>query len=253
MNGLDLIVSGRVARPRRVLLYGTHGIGKTTLGAACDSPIFIPTEDGLAEIEAPRFPLCESLEAFNAAVAALASHPHEFRTVVLDSADWLERLIWQDVARAERTSSIDAIPYGKGFGMARDRFAQVLASLDRLRNEFGMGVLLIAHAAIERFQNPETDPYDRFAPKLHKHTSALVQEWADEVLFCSYKVVTRTSGEGFNKRTKGLGSGERVIYAEERPGHVAKSRCGLRPEIPFDQDLIAAIVRGDAIQFQDEE
>jgi hypothetical protein len=251
--GLDLIVSGRVARPRRVLLYGTHGIGKTTLGAATDSPIFIPTEDGLAEIDAPRFPLCDSLAACNSAIAALSSQPHDFKTVVLDSADWLERLIWQEVAKAERTSSIDAIPYGKGFGMARDRFAQVLASLDGLRNSRGMGVLLIAHASIERFQNPETDPYDRFAPKLNKHASALLQEWADEVLFCSYKVMTRTSGEGFNRRTKGIGSGERVIYAEERPGHVAKSRCGLRPEIPFDQDLIAAIVRGDAIQFQDEE
>lgn len=253
MTGLDSIVSGRVARPRRVLLYGTHGIGKTTLGAGCDSPVFVPTEDGLAEIEAPRFPLCQSIGEAMAALKTLATQGHEFKTVVVDSADWLERLIWQEVAREERVGSIDAIPYGKGFGMARDRFKQALDLLDGLRNRLGMGVLLIAHSAVERFQNPETDPYDRFAPKLHKHTSALVQEWADEVLFCSYRVMTRTSGEGFNKRTKGIGSGERTIHAAERPGHVAKSRCGLPAEIPFDADLIAAIVRGDAIQFQDEE
>lgn len=251
MTGLDSIVSGRVARPRRVLLYGTHGIGKTTLGAGTDSPIFIQTEDGLAEIDAPRFPLASSFDGALQALHALATQPHEFGTVVIDSADWLERLIWQDVARDERVPSIDAIPYGKGFGIARDRYKHVLDLLDGLRNDRGMGVLLIAHAAIERFQNPETDPYDRFAPKLHKHASALVQEWCDEVLFCSYRVMTRTSGEGLNKRTKGIGSGERTIHAAERPGHVAKSRCGLPAEIQFDPDLIAAIVRGDAISFEE--
>ena len=33
------------------MLYGTHGIGKSTWGAMAPDPIFIQTEDGLAEVD----------------------------------------------------------------------------------------------------------------------------------------------------------------------------------------------------------
>lgn len=54
---LSLIQSGRKFAPRRVLLYGTHGVGKSSFGARAERPIFIPTEDGLNEIDCEKFPL----------------------------------------------------------------------------------------------------------------------------------------------------------------------------------------------------
>lgn len=233
-------------KPRRALVYGTHGIGKSTFGAMADAPIFIQTEDGIGDIECDRFPLSQRFNDVIAALGELYSQPHEYRTLVLDSLDWLERLIWSHVCQRRGVESMEDIPYGKGYVFALTHWREVLAGLDALRNERGMHVILIAHAQIEKFANPETDTYDRYSPRLQKHASALVQEWCDEVLFATYKVHTKTIKEGFdNKRVQGIGTGERIMRTTERPAHVAKNRLGLPEEIPLDFRVYAAFVRGE--------
>lgn len=232
---LDQIQTGRQIRPRRVTLYGVHGIGKSTFGAMAENPIFIPTEDGLADIDCAKFPVAQTYRDVMDAIGALYTEEHEFRTVVVDSVDWLERLIWAEVCVKKGVKSIEDIGYAKGYVFALTQWREVLSGLDALLHERGMQVVLLAHAAIEKFSNPETESYDRFAPKLDKRASSLVQEWCDEVLFANYKVYTKTSDEGFNKtRAQGVGSGERVIRTMELPAHVAKNRLNLPLEIPLD-------------------
>lgn len=246
MKLLERVQRGRVTAPRRTLLYGTHGIGKSTFGSMAETPIFVQTEDGLANIECERLPLAQCYVDVLAAVGALYSDSHEYRTVVLDSADWLERLIWADVCQKRGVENIEDIGYAKGYVLALTQWREVLAGLDALRNERGMQVILLAHAHIERFANPETDTYDRYSPRLQKLASALVQEWADEVLFATYKVHTKTTKEGFDRtRVQGIGTGERIIRTTERPAHVAKNRLGLPEEIPLDYRIYAAFVRGE--------
>ncbi|MCW5753121.1 MAG: ATP-binding protein [Phycisphaeraceae bacterium] len=243
---LNQIERGTRAAPRRVLLYGTHGIGKSTFGAMAERPIFIQTEDGLANIECDRFPLAAGYGDVLAALGQLYTQEHKYRTVVIDSLDWLERLIWGEVCAKRGVESIEDIGYAKGYVFALTQWREVLAGLDALRNERGMQVVLIAHAQIEKFANPETDTYDRYSPRLQKLASALVQEWCDEVLFATYRVLTKTTKEGFDrKRTQGVGTGERIIRTTERPAHVAKNRLNLPDEIPLDYRVYAAFVRGE--------
>ncbi|MBX3452482.1 MAG: AAA family ATPase [Planctomycetaceae bacterium] len=214
----------------------------TTFGAMAPEPVFIQTEDGLANIEAPRFPLAESFDDAMAAVLALYSEAHDFQTVVVDSADWLEQLIWKEVIRRRPTTergrdvtSIEDYGFAKGYTYALELWREVLDGLSALRNERKMMVILIAHSKIERFENPETDAYDRYSPRLNKHASALIQEWCDEVLFATYKVHTKQTDEGFDKtRTRGIGTGDRILRTTERPAHMAKNRLGLPEEMPLD-------------------
>ncbi|HPM22959.1 MAG TPA: ATP-binding protein [Phycisphaerae bacterium] len=246
MTLLEQVQRGRVTAPRRTLVYGTHGIGKSTFGAMAEAPIFLPTEDGLGGIECERFPLAQNCGDVLNALAALYTEPHEYRTLVLDSLDWLQTLIFARICKERNVESIEDIPYGKGYMFALTPWREVLAGLDALRNERGMGIILIAHAQIERFANPETDTYDRYSPRLQKLASALVQEWCDEVLFATYKVLTKTTTESFDrKRVQGLGTGERILRTTERPAHVAKNRLGLPDELPLDYRLYAALVRGE--------
>jgi hypothetical protein len=58
MDLLKTIKQGRETRPRRVLLYGAHGIGKSTCPST--KPIYLQTEDGLADIGVDRTPLLKS-------------------------------------------------------------------------------------------------------------------------------------------------------------------------------------------------
>lgn len=249
MGLLQQIETGRNAKPRRVMLYGVHGIGKSTFGANAPQPIFIQTEDGLSNIDCSRFPLADSFDDVMAALMELYSEPHEFQTIVIDSLDWLERLIWAHVCRTRNKEGIEDFGYGKGYTFALDPWKEVLDGLGALRSERGMTVILIAHAKIERFENPETDAYDRYSPRLHKHASAIIQEWCDEVLFATYQVHTKQTDEGFDRtRTRGIGSGDRIVRTMERPAHMAKNRLGLPEELPLDYGAYADYCQPAAIQ-----
>jgi len=205
--------------------------------------VFLQTEDGLGEIDCDKFPLTTSFADALQIVAELYSEQHDYRTVVVDSVDWLERLIWTEVCRKHGVESIEEIGYGKGYVFALTQWREFLDGLSALRSHRDMTVILIAHSRIERFENPETESYDRYVPRLHKLSGPVVQEWCDEVLFATYKVYTKATDKGFNqRRTQGIGTGERVIYTQERPAHVAKSRLDLPEELPLSWGAYATYV-----------
>ncbi len=246
MKLLEQIQSGPKLAPRRVMLYGTHGIGKSTFASCAPNPIFIQTEDGLGEIECDKFPLTTSFDEAMTALSELYAEQHPYRTVVVDSLDWLERLIWEQVCNTRNVESIEDIGYAKGYTFALNHWRDFLEGLTALRRDKEMTVILLAHAKIERFENPETESYDRYTPRLHKLASAVVQEWCDEVLFATYKVHTKQTEEGFNKkRAQGIGSGERIVRTTERPAHVAKNRLDLPDELPLIWDEYAKFMPGE--------
>lgn len=237
---LEKIVKGLQPGPRRCLLYGTQGIGKSTFAADSEKPIFIQTEDGLGEIGCDKFPVAQSFDEVMTALTELYSHNHNYRTVAVDSLDWLERLIWSDVCMKRNVNSIEDIGYAKGYSFALNYWREFLEGLSALRHDKDMTIVLIAHARIEKFENPETETYDRYVPRLHKLASAMIQEWCDEVLFATYKVHTKQTDEGFGRKgTRGIGSGERILRTQERPAHMAKNRLNLPDELPLDWNTYA--------------
>lgn len=239
MSILDTVTQGKRPRPRRTVVYGTHGIGKTTWASKWPKPLLLPTEDGFADIEIDTLPLITEARKVVEAAFDLSSENaiHPYKTVVLDSADWMEQLIWKDIISdvgKPDVQSIDDIGYGKGHTKTASMFRKVLQVFNQCRDA-GLHVVIIAHCEIKRFEAPDGDAYDRYMPKLHRQSSAILQEWADEVLFAQYKTFTRKSDEGFGReRTVGVGTGERVLKTSEKPGHLAKNRLGLPDEMPFD-------------------
>lgn len=237
------ITTNNPAKAPRVVLYGTSGIGKTTFAANCPSPVFICVEDGLGSLAVDHFPLVETLDEVMSYLKQLQTEQHEYWTVVIDSLDWLERLIWQQVARDNNKSSIEEIGYAKGYIFALEYWSKFLAALNGLR-ERGMMPFLISHALIKRFNSPTSDPYDRYQLKLHEKAEALVREWADLVLFATYKVTVKPADTAKKAQARGVGGTERIMYTTERPAFVAKNRYGLPEEMPFDSGaLLDAITR----------
>jgi hypothetical protein len=228
---LDQINKGRKKLPRRTMLYGVQGFGKTSWASEAPSPIFVQTEEGCNDLDVASFPLAKSCKDVGAALRALDSE-HEYKTVVVDSLDWFERFIWQAVAQDHSKKNIEDIGYGKGYVYALTYWQGFLDLLSKLRDR-GMGIILLAHTKVEKFENPETAAYDRYTPRLHKLASAMVQEWCDEVLFGTYTVSTIQANAGKDRQI-GL-AGERVIRTCERPAHLAKNRLGLPEELPFNK------------------
>ncbi|UYM14280.1 ATP-binding protein [Endozoicomonas euniceicola] len=221
----------------RVLIYGDAGTGKTTLAAGAPAPIFLPTEDGLGTLTVDTFPMLTSWGSVTEALSALYHEEHQFKTVVLDSVDHLEPLIWQQVCLEHNKNSIEEFGYGKGYVEALTHWRTLMQWLNALRNDKGMSVILIAHAEIKRFESPEVDSYDRYQIKLHKRASELVQESMDCVLFGNYKTVVQKEDKGFGQsKSRGVSTGQRVLYTEARPAFVAKNRYSLPAEIPMSWD-----------------
>ena len=99
MGMLDNIQTGRENKPPRIMIYGSEGVGKSSYAAGAPNAIFIQTEDGLGEIDCRKFPLAHSLSEVIAELTALRDEAHEFQSVVVDSVDWLERLIFEGLPR----------------------------------------------------------------------------------------------------------------------------------------------------------
>jgi hypothetical protein len=237
---LTNIQRGRVASPPRILIYGTEGIGKTTFAAESPNPIFLQTEDGLGQIDRDRFPLASSLEDVQQALAELLNQPHGYETVVLDSLDWLERLVWDSVCKEYGVKSIEKVDggYAKGYTHALTYWRHVVDLLGALRTEKGMAVVLIAHAKVEKFEDPESAAYDRYSPRLHKHAAALICEWSDAVLFATRKFRIQSEDAGFNRKRTianaiGKDGGERILRCVGGPSCIAKNRYGIAEELPL--------------------
>lgn len=231
--------------PPIIVMYGVHGIGKTSFASCAPSPIFLRTEDGLGLLKVPAFPLAKTLKDVMEALEALAGDGHSFRTLCVDSLDWLEPLIWKQVCIDDGVNRIEEVGkgYGKGYVAALDYWREYIEAIKYLRKVKRMTIIQLAHTEIKRFDDPTTEGYDRYQIKLHKSASALVQEDADIVCFANYRHAVTKEEKGFNaKRSRAIGSGERVLCMEERPSFYAKNRFAMPDTFPLDWDAVAAKV-----------
>lgn len=235
------LVVGKQQLPPRICFYGPHGIGKSTLAAAFPKPIFISTEDGLSSLDVTSFPKAQSINDVSASIKTLIKEDHDFKTLVVDSVDWLvEPLISSDI---EVNNDEKALAYGKGQVMVAESFREILQGLDVLRKKRNMNIVLIAHSAIVRFEDPRTEPYDRYQPKLPNRCNALMQEWVDLLAFVNYKVLIKKSDVGFNNtKSRGVSTGERLLHFVENPAFLAKNRYTLPDEIEMNYDELAKLV-----------
>jgi hypothetical protein len=249
---LERVHRGKRLRPRKILLWGTKGIGKSTWATDAPDALVFRTEDGLDNIDCASMPLeprpFASYNEVQDAFKLVYTEAHDFKWLVMDSADWLERLIWQHVCQQRQVACLEDVkgPFMAGYKLALGPWRETLEALDALRNDRNMGIILLAHATIEKFQNPEAETYDRYTPRLHKWASEIVQEWCDEVLFATYKMHTTVTDEGFgNKRARAIGSGERILRTTERPAHAGKNRIdGLPLELPLEWSEFAKYIPG---------
>jgi hypothetical protein len=233
---LASIALNHATLPPRIVVYGDHGIGKTTFAASAPRPIVIRTEDGLAAIAVPTFPIAKSFGDVIEAINTLYREAHPFQTAIVDTLDWLEPLVWAHTAMVGGKDNIEDFGYGKGYKFADEHWRTVLDGLDALRAK-GMTVICLAHAQIKRFDAPDTEAYDRYQIKLHERGANLVQEWADVVGFAHFEVHTVSQDAGFNqKTTRGVASGRRILSVEERPAFDAKNRFSLPADLEFPKE-----------------
>lgn len=236
------IIRGPVATAQKVVIYGPEGIGKTTLAAQTPNPLFIDTEGSTRHYDVARFPQPTSWTMLMQQVQHVIDNPDICDTLVIDTADWAEKLAVDHILARDQKPSIESYGYGKGYVYLEEEFGRLLNKLNDVV-ERGIHVVLVAHAQVRKFEQPgEAGAYDKWELKLLKRNSPLVKEWADAVLFCSYQTyVVNVDGQGVRKGRNIAEGGKRVIYTTHNPVWDAKNRHGLPPEVDMEYQHIARI------------
>lgn len=237
------ISTGIQNKPIKAVIYGPEGIGKSTFASKFPAPLFIDTEGSTSRLNVARTDSPSSLAMLSSMLTELAQNNHGYKTLVLDTADWAERLCIKAVCDKNSKTGIEDFGYGKGFTYVYEEMGRILNQLTTIW-EHGMNIVITAHAAIRKFEQPdEMGAYDRWELKLINapkcNVCAMVKEWADMVIFANYKTFA-VAVDKDGKKHKAQG-GERKMYTTHSPCWDAKNRFDLAPELPFDFAQIAHI------------
>lgn len=237
------ITRGRVMGAVKTVIYGPEGIGKTTLASKFPDPVYIDTEGSTSYMDVARLPTPTSWTMLLSEVDDVKANPTCCKTLVIDTADWAEKLCSAQVCASKHVDGIEDIGYGKGYVYMKEEFGSLLNKLSDLI-ELGINVVIVAHAQMRKFEQPdELGAYDRWELKLSKQCAPLVKEWADMLLFCNYKtIVVNIDNQGAAKGKNKARGGKRVIYTQHHPCWDAKNRFGLPDEIDMDYAAIRPIV-----------
>lgn len=229
------ITSGKIIRPQKVVIYGSEGIGKTSMAAQFPEPLFIDTEGGTAQLDVRRIEKPSSFEELVAIVNEVAANPTLCKTLVLDTADWAEQMCIASLCTKYKKSGIEDFGYGKGYTYLSEEYSRLLAAFDAVIAA-GVNVVITAHAKMRKFEQPdEMGAYDRWEMKLSKQVAPLLKEWCDLLLFCNYKTYVVTA----QNDTKKVQGGKRVMYTSHHACWDAKNRHGLPEELELDYSNIA--------------
>lgn len=239
------ITKGKIRSALKVVVYGQEGIGKSTFASEFPDPVFIDTEGSTKQLDVARFDPPTSWEMLLSQVDYIRQNPSGFRTLVIDTADWAEKLCIKAICDKAQKDGIEDFGWGKGYTYVQEEFGRLLNKLSEVVSA-GINVVVTAHAQMRKVEQPdEMGSYDRWELKLTKQCSPLLKEWTDLLLFANYKtIVVKTD----NKKYKGQGGQQRIMYTTHTASWDAKNRFSLPDVLPFDYEQIAPVLGLDTVQ-----
>jgi len=240
MKGIEKSNTAKI----RALVHGVTGVGKTTFAAGMPRPLFICAEDGARYLGVDRYRprAWDDLLVF---ISELRDGDHNYQTLVIDSIDHLEPLVWDYVCtqpddKGRKHPHISAWPYGQGYARALSEWRILLSQLDQLSAT--MRICLIAHTSVRPFKNPVGEDYDRYEIKLHRGASAVVQEWADVIGFAAFADINPIKQDGRKKAPNGAA---RQLHLQRRAAWDAKARFDSPAEVGLDWLELAKLIPGE--------
>lgn len=281
---LAKVQRGKLKDPLRIMIYGTEGVGKSTLAAHAPSPLWLDIEDGSGRLDVARYPFRDepgghvprSYEEVVAAVDDLIATPSDFKTLVIDTADRLEALVWRYIVDRDSVKvkgglqNVDDYGFGKGYQIAVDEWRNLCARVDRLRVVRGMSVVVLAHAQVRTFKSPESEDFDRYTLQINDKLGGFLKGWADVVGFACFEGgAKRAPG---TKQVKGWSTDRRLLRLVRTAAYDAKGRGGMPAELELDPtnpwaplakaiddaagltaEQLAALISGEAARIGDDE
>lgn len=237
------ITKGKMPGAQKIVIFGPEGIGKSTFASRFPDPLFIDTEESTKNLDVSRFNAPSSWQMLKSQVAYVISNPDVCRTLVLDTADWAERMEIDWLCNKNGWDGLEGAGYGRGYTYSAEEFGRLLDLFSEVVSK-GIHVVITAHAQLRKIELPEEmGAYDHWEMKTSKKVAPMIREWADAVFFANYKVnVINVDNQGAAKGKNKAQGGRRVMYTNHTPFWDAKNRYGLPEELPFNYDSIKDVI-----------
>ena len=241
------VTRGRQTAAIKGLLYGVPGIGKTTFAAKWPGALFLDVEGSSEQLDNDDIsrvdPTPTTYQEFISVIDQIAVNSMGFKTLVIDTADWLESMMIRQICQDAGCCSIETYGkgYGKGWTKVCETWATLLDKLERIRKGQGMNILFVAHSRIRKFEPADDIAYDRYTLSQNEKSGDILKKWADIILFTKHSVLVTENEDG---KIKAHSNGKRMMYTTFNPCWDAKNRFGLPEELPFEFSKITHIFRG---------
>jgi hypothetical protein len=217
-----------------ILIYGAEGRGKTTLACKFPKPLALLLERGL-----PRGVTVDAVEDVNTYEDVIRTLHHliedsrGYQTLIIDTLDAFEPMLISHLCQQNNWKNIEAPSYGKGWLLADDEWRRFLRGLTMLRDRQAMTIVLVAHATIERIDDPRAPSFTSYMPKLHKRARHLILDACDAVAFLAEDLRIMTDESGFRERARATSSNGRYLFTEGCPAFALAPKIA----IPADFDI----------------
>ena len=244
------ISADTIERPPRIIINGLAKIGKSTFASSAPNPIVIAIqgEDGIDAINVATWrddkkrPIpCRSITELFQRIEQLSTAEHSYRTVVIDSATTLDRLVLQEALIREGVK--EPINLGGGYGHQSDTICKIWMEISEcfewLRNERDMTVIMTGHVVVKTSKNPLVDKYDAYSMDINTKAGEMLFQVFDCLLFANKKVNTSEEDAGFNRKRRIAIDNtrkDRKIYTQAHPSYPAGGR-GVYGMLPNEIDL----------------
>lgn len=241
MSLLNKISPESTPPPDTFVITGVPGVGKTTLAAQLPAPLFIALDpSGLRGHEhLPRFQIQRDFTTFQEVInlidEAIAAKSLPYQSLVIDTLDALETLIYTEVCQEGKVASIEeyAKGFGKGYIRAKEKLEELLQKLTALNQRKRMIIMFLSHVQSKTVRHPDGMEFLRWQMKGNEKFNASLLGWADNVLFANFELFRKGKDA---ERIAVLG--ERKLYTTETAAYQAKNRWGLPESLPLEWTVL---------------
>ena len=161
-----------------ILIFGIPKVGKTTLAAQFDDPLFLSLEPGTKSLSVYRTEI-KKWKNFTETIEELEKEKDRFKTVVIDTFAKLHDLCLEGVCKELGVDHPADAPYGKGFNMVDQEFNKWMNRLTLS----GRGIVLLCHEDSKDIEQKDGSVLTMLIPKASKQARDYINRCVDLVSY----------------------------------------------------------------------
>lgn len=222
LNSIQLTNIAAGLESGNTLMYGLPKVGKTTFATKIPGYFLAATERGYNYLKVYKQDI-SSWQDFLDLCKAFTTQKHNYKTLVIDTADNLYKYCEQYTMLKHQVQHPSDLGFGKGFALVKEEFSRVIDKL----NKSGMNLAFISHAK-EKTQKTKSGEWTVMGTSLSGTPETFLAGLCDHIFYFYIS-----------------DSGERLMRTKPTKYVLAGDRSALLPEImPIDFNLVSDYLTG---------